>query len=359
MKAAIILFLTAFVLSGLTVTQSERAKSEALSQISSRTEPETPLENLGRYLFFDPRLSGDGSMSCSSCHDPGKSYTDGLALSTSYPGSEGFRNTKSILNAVRVQNFYWDGRLAGSDPATQIRDSITETHFMNLDGRLMLERLKQIPEYVMMFADAFGEGTEPSFGGTLNAIAAFEKTLITGETPYDTGDLSPAATRGFELFSGKANCSTCHTGDDFTDGMSHQTGVPNHPEIFDDPLRHSTYRSFIKAMGVPGYMSVRFDVGRYTVTKEEKDMGGFVTPSLRQVNQTGPYMHNGVLASLEEVIEFYNAGFGGDLVPLGLSETERADLVAFLESLTGSEPDIEIPTIPQYQPIDNWMEVRN
>lgn len=355
MKAAITCLFAVFVLTGLTIKGAETSGKET----GPAVKPETAVETLGRYLFFDPRLSGDGSISCASCHDPGKSYTDGLALSTAYPGSDGFRNTKTLLNAARAPSFYWDGRLVGSDPETQVRDSITETHFMNLDGRLMLERLKQIPEYVEMFALAFGDGTEPSFGGTLRAIAAFERTLVTGDTPYDTGNLSSSAARGLELFSGKANCSSCHSGDDFTDGLGHQTGVPTHPDIFSDPLRHSTYRSFIKAMGVPGYMFVRSDVGRFTVTKEEKDRGAFVTPSLRQVGETAPYMHNGILATLEDVVEFYNAGSGAELEPLGLTQSEQSDLVSFLLSLTGSEPDIDIPTVPQYQPIDNWREVRN
>jgi cytochrome c peroxidase len=333
--------------------------NEALQDPANEALRNPALENLGRFLFFDPRLSGDGSMSCATCHDPAKSYTDGRALSRAYAGSDGFRNTKTILNAMRASTFYWDGRLSGSDPETQVRDAITETHFMNMDGRLMLERLKQIPEYVQMFADVFGEGVEPSFGSTLRAIAAFEKTLVTGPTPYDLEELSESAVRGRELFEGSAGCTTCHSGDDFTDGEAHSVGVPENNSLFDEPLRHLTYRSFIKAMGVPGYMSVRRDVGRFTVTKDAGDIGRFMTPSLRQASRTAPYMHNGVFPTLTEVAKFYSEGAGGTREPLNLSGNEIDDLVAFLESLTGPEPDIEIPTVPRYRTIDDWMEVPN
>jgi cytochrome c peroxidase len=351
MRPVATVLLAAIVLSGST----GRGREE-VGQSRAPAVADSSLANLGRYLFFDPRLSGDGSISCASCHDPAKSYADGVALSSAYSGSDGFRNTKSLLNAMRVRDFYWDGRLSGSDPETQVRDAITETHFMNMDGRLMLERLKQVPEYVEMFGQAFGPGTEPSFGGTLRAIAAFEKTLVTGPTPHDTGRLSEEARRGQALFTGKAACASCHAGNDFSDGRAHRTGVPESDALFAEPLRHLTYRSFIKAMGVPGYMTARTDVGRYTVTKSAEDLGRFMTPALRQVGRTAPYMHNGVFGTLKEVVEFYNSA-GPD--PLGLSPQEEDQIVAFLESLTGPEPDVEIPTLPRYRPIDNWLEVRN
>jgi len=320
---------------------------------------DSALIDLGRYLFFDPRLAGDGSMSCSSCHDPARSYTDGLALSKAYPGSDGFRNTKTILNALQQESFYWDGRLSGSDPETQVRDVITETHFMNLDGRLLLERLKQIPDYVRMFSNAFGEGAEPSFGGTLKAIAAFEKTLVTGPAPVDTDDLTPKARRGKSLFNGSAGCHSCHSGPNFTDGKAHRTGVPENEALFNDPLRHLTYRSFIKAMGVPNYMNERTDVGRFIVTKINEDRGRFITPSLRQVAKTAPYMHNGVLSTLADVVEFYRSGVSGDIDPVSLTDAEVGDIVAYLEAMSGPEPEVAVPTTPRYQVIDNWLEVRN
>ena len=310
---------------------------------------ESDLVELGRYLFFDPRLSGDGRLSCASCHIPSKGWADGEALSTSYPGSDGFRNTKSLLNASRVDYFYWDGRLDGSDAETQVRDSITETHFMNMDGRLMLERLKQIPEYVQLFSDALAQ--EPSFGGTLKAISAFEKTLVTGASPFDLQTMSEQAKQGKKVFD--THCSTCHSGPDFTDGLPHNLGVPDNPAVFDDPVRHATYRAFIKFLGVPGYMNIRQDVGHYSVTKRAKDMGAFFTPSLRQVADTAPYMHNGVLKTLEDVVAFYSARGPA------LSAGEQRGLVAFLHALSGPVPVVDEPSLPRYKAIDNWMEVRN
>ena len=158
--------------------------------------PQKPEQvELGKYLFFDPRLSGDGAISCDTCHEPAKGWGDGMALSTGYPGSEYFRNAQTLLNAALHRRNYWDGRMAGSDLPTLVRDHLTEAHFMQVDGRLMAERLKQVPEYVTMFQRAFGG--EPSFGRTLNAVAAFVRN-----SPSAKGRRSrpaardPAARRG-------------------------------------------------------------------------------------------------------------------------------------------------------------------
>jgi len=318
------------------------------------------LVDLGRHLFFDPRLSGDGSLSCASCHRPDRAWADGEPLSTAYPGSDGFRNTQSLLTAGASGSFYWDGRLPASDPETLVRDAITETHFMNLDGRLMLERLKQIPVYVRLFEKAFGSDSEPSFGRTLVAVAAFMSTLRTRNALWDMDAMSEAARRGERLFRGKAGCARCHSGPDFTDGRAHRTGVPVNPDVFSDPLRHLTYRSFIKAMGVPNYSRVRRDVGVYTVTKDSDDTGVFITPSLRHVADTAPYMHNGVMDSLSQVIAFYDRGSESDeLAPLGLTSREAADLESFLHALSGTPPEVDRPPQPRYEPLSNWKETEN
>jgi len=275
---------------------------------------ETAIEQLGRYLFFDPRLSGDGSMSCASCHQPGKAFTDGAPLSAAYPGSDGFRNTPSLIRAGARGSYFADGRLPASDLETAVRDAITETHFMNLDGRLLQERLKQVPVYVALFDEAFGSQSaihpssrdrsraEPTFGRTLSAIAAFVRTLDYGPSAYELGVMSAAAVRGERLFRGKAGCAACHAGPAFSDDRAHATSPPASTELFSQPLRHATYRSFIKAMGVPDYMAVREDVGRYSVTKQEADRGAFVTPTLVGAVHTAPYMHNGALATLADVV---------------------------------------------------------
>lgn len=325
--------------------------------------PDPALAELGRMLFFDVRLSGDATMSCATCHDPAQGWADGAALSVAYPGSNGFRNTRTILNSVHARYFYWDGRLSGRDRPTMVRDHITESHFLNLDGRLMLERLKQVPEYVERFNAT--QGGEPSFGRTLNAVAAFVETLVSRNVPFDRGRMSASARRGYELFRGRAGCVQCHNGSYFSDARPHVTGVPTHPELTGDPIRHFTMRAFMAFMGVPNFENIREDPGYFIVSKEERHRGAWVTPTLRELTRTAPYMHNGMLTTLEEVIDFYDAG-GGDvsnrselLRPLELSDAEKADLVAFLESLSGDEITMEAPELPEYQLIENWLETPN
>lgn len=342
--------------------QAAERRSDAPPDIGPLPELESPNPDqvaLGKLLFFDVRLSGDASLSCASCHQPDNGWTDGEELSLAYPGSKYYRNTQTILNMAHKRYFYWDGRLSGKDPATQVRDKITETHFMNLDGRLMQERLKQVPEYVEMFQKAFGG--EPSFGKTLNAIAAFEKTLVSRNVPFDSGRLSKQAQKGLKLFKGKAACIKCHNGPMFSDFQPHRIGVPEHPELFTDAERATTFRSVMKFMGVPNFENLQGDPGFFCVSKMDGDFGKFITPSLREVAITGPYMHNGIFETLEEVIEFYSqgGGSGSELKPLNLSKKEIAALVAFLESLSGDAITVEPPSLPDYQVIQNWREVPN
>jgi cytochrome c peroxidase len=232
-----------------------------------------------------------------------------------------------------------------------------------MDGRLMLERLKQVPEYVEMFDDALG--SEPSFGGTLQAIAAFMETIVSRNVPFDSGEMDAAERRGLELFDGKAGCVRCHSGPYFSDGQAHVLGIAEDPEIVGDPLRHLTMRSFFKGMGVPGFETIEEDVGYFSVTKVTEDRGSFVTPTLREITRTAPYMHNGSLPTLEDVVRFYDRGGTGLpdndplLVPLGLTDEEQLDLIAFLHALSGDEVIVEPPTTPDYRLIEDWMTVRN
>ncbi len=321
--------------------------------------PDPAKAELGKLLFFDVRLSGDASMSCASCHQPENGWADARDLSLAYPGSKYFRNTQTVLNMAYNRYFYWDGRLTGKDRETQVRDKITETHFMNLDGRLMQERLKQVPEYVQRFQAAFGG--EPSFGRTLKAIAAFEQTLVSKNVPFDTGKMSKAAKKGLKLFKGKAGCIRCHNGPMFSDFAAHKTGVPEHPDLLTDPQRATTFRSVLKFLGVPNFENLRRDPGFYVVSKMDEDFGKFVTPTLRELENTAPYMHNGTLATLEEVVEFYKrgGGEGSELKPLHLSKKDVQALVAFLESLSGDEITMDAPASPPYEVIANWREVPN
>lgn len=324
---------------------------------------------LGKRLFFDKRLSGDAALSCASCHDPEKGFTDGLALSTAYPGSEGFRNTPTLINTAHKPMWFHDGRI-GTNLNDVTREMITESYMLNMDMRLMQERFKQDPVYVEMFAEA-GLG-EPSNGGARNAIPEYLKTLTSRGAPFDTDQMTPAAQRGFQLFKGKAGCADCHYGPRFTDDRTHNLGIPENPDIWSDPLRHVTYVTFAKYMGIGNYMNVRRDVGAHIHTHraDGSDIGLFVTPTLRELKYTAPYMHNGMFVTLADVVAFYDQGGGDDpnkdrrLRPLGLSPSEQKDLVAFLEALSGDPltgPDFvwsdEIPT--DYPVIEDWRETRN
>lgn len=324
---------------------------------------------LGKRLFFDVRLSGDAALSCATCHQPDKGFSDGLQLSKAYPGSDGFRNTPTLINTAMRKNWFHDGRL-GTNLNDVTRESLTEDYSMNMDMRLMQERVKQDPVYVEMF-EAAGFG-EPSNGGIRNAIPEYLKTLVSKNAPFDTGTMSDEAKRGQELFTGKAGCASCHSGPLLTDDARHNTGVPNNPEIWSDPVRHATYTAFASFMGVENYMNVRRDVGAYIWDRKAdgSTVGTFITPTLRELKYTAPYMHNGMLGSLSEVVAFYNDGGGDDpnkdplLKPLGLSAAEQDELVAFLEALSGdplTSPeyvwDEPIPT--NYDAIENWREQRN
>ena len=324
---------------------------------------------LGKRLFFDPRLSGDAAISCSTCHIPEKGFADGLPLAKAYPGSLGFRNTPTLINAAQKAAWFHDGRI-GTNLNDVTRESITETYSMNMDMRLMQERVKQDPIYVKMFKEA-GYG-EPSNGSIRKAIPEYLKTLTSRGSAFDSGAMSDAAQRGFELFKGKAGCAQCHAGDRFSDDQPHNIGAPNNPEIWSNPLRHVTYVAFGMFLGVENYMNIRRDVGAHIRTHKSdgSDIGKFMTPTLRELTHTAPYMHNGMIKSLEDVVAFYNKGGGSDankdprIRPLGLSKDERANLVAFLKALsgkplTGSEHVWREKINVNYAVIADWLKQKN
>lgn len=219
---------------------------------------------LGRYLFYDARLSADGSISCSSCHQPENAWTDGLALSDGYTSTGYFRNTPTLMNTSYYDVLYWDARLDGDDMQTVVRDHLTEAHFMAIDGRLMAERLRQVPEYMGAFNEVYGSG--PSFGRTLRALAAYVWSLNSGISPYDqymSGDvtaLSDEAQRGMLLFE-QSGCTACHNGPTFTDSNLYVSGVPQNTDIFATPERHITFRRFFRNYAVDNFRSLREDAG--------------------------------------------------------------------------------------------------
>ena len=310
---------------------------------------------LGKYFFFDNRISGDWGVSCATCHDPQKGWGDGKALSTGYPSMEYFRNAPTVLNSKLRGRFLWDGRLDGTDAGTVVRDMITETHTMNMDSRLMQERLKQVPEYRALWA----RWRKDDINGmrVYNAIGEFINSLYTTNAAFDkfkNGDesaLTAEQKEGYALFKGKANCASCHNGPIGADGKLHNTGVPEHPDVLKNPLRTITMLRHYATNGMPNYMNARTDVGSYAITKDKRDMGKFNTAQLRDLKYTAPYMHNGVLATLDDVIDFYNkgGGAGSELRPLNLSAMEKKALKEFLLSLSGDPVIVKDPGQPDMQ----------
>ena len=348
----------------------------ALGPLPAKEAPDPGKVEMGRRLFFDVRLSGDGAISCATCHDPAQGFTrqvdkqgNPMALSDAYPGTRHFRNSPTLLNTMYKADFPaagwgWDGHI-GANLNDVVRDMITETMMLNLDMRLMHERMKQDPVYVQMCQDNFNG--ECSSGKGRNALVAFMETLVSKDVPFDQGKLSESAQRGQALFEGKAGCVQCHNGPYFSDGKPHNTGVPENLDVFKDPLRHVAYRARMTNHGVPNADNWRRDVGHFVVSKNYADVGKFITPTLRELKYTAPYMHNGTMNTLDEVVEFYNQGGGqddplaGELKSLNLSDSEKKDLVAFLESLSSPSPiTVEEADIPEeYEPIPNWLEAKN
>ena len=345
------------------------AGTSALAQDSGPLIPmdvKPELAELGKRMFYDSRLSGDTTLACASCHQPDKAFTDGEALSVAYTGAEHFRNTPTLANVGYRKAWMHDGRL-GTNLNDVAREMITETYLMNMDMRIMQERMKQDPVYVKMFKAA--GMSEPSNGGARNALQAFMQTIVSRGAPIDTGALSPTAQRGQGLFEGKADCVACHSGQRLSDDKPYNTGVPGNAEIWADPERHSAFVTYAKFMGIENYMNLREDLGAYIRTHEPETKRSFLTPSLRELTWTAPYMHNGVFATLEAVVDFYDAGGGDDqlkdrrLRPLGMVPSEKADLIAFLESLSGESFDIDAYVWREddygYALIENWRETIN
>jgi len=280
--------------------------------------------DLGRRLFFDPRLSGDQGMSCATCHDPDKAFADGLPLSRGFGGKTLRRHAPTVLNAVHNSTQFWDGR--AKTLAIQAAMPIMSGDEMAMPTEAQLvRRIDDDPAYAAAFRTLYGG--PPSLSRVGEAIAAFEATLVTPDSPFDhyeRGDRSALTLqqkRGLALFVGKASCSLCHSGPNLTDSKFHNLGLAD-------------------MKGAPP------DLGRFEVTKNAADMRAFKTPTLRNVSLSAPYLHDGSAATLEDVIDLYNRGGGpqpvkSDLVfALGLTPEEKSDLIAFLHSLTGTLPAI-------------------
>jgi cytochrome c peroxidase len=285
---------------------------------------------LGRALFFDPRLSGSNQMSCASCHNPALAWSDGRPVAVGDKGQPLQRATPSILNSAFQTALMWDGRAATLEQ--QAIMPISDADEMNQPLPALVQELAQIPGYRKLFEAAYpGQPIAPDTVAL--ALAAFQRTVVSSDAPFDRfrrGDktaLSDSARRGFDVFRQKGNCAVCHMGFNFTDDDFHNIGV--------------------RDTGAP-------DLGRYALTKQPEHRGAFKTPTLRDVALTAPYMRNGLYTTLEEVVEHYNRGGDGlrettspHVVPLKLTAQEKADLVAFMQSLTGTGPVASAPELPR------------
>ena len=318
--------------------------------------PENPLTRakaeLGRKLFEDPGLADDGSLSCQSCHLPDHGYAVPQALGPAHPGRAERRNSPSLVNVAFNLPLIWDGR-AGSLDRLALGPIQNPLHQNNsLDT--LVGRLGADPGYRVAFRAAFGDPT-PTPDRIAMALGSFERTLVFDDSPADRymdGDataLDEAQARGLALFVGKAGCAGCHNGPNLTDNQFHALGVPD-AAVTGDPAVMASVRFDAERMRLPGWAKVRNDPGRELVTHDRADHGKFRTMGLRNVEQSAPYMHDGALATLEDVVAFYDrgGGKGSGLARLGLSGQERRDLVAFLKALTGRQrqPAFETPAGP-------------
>jgi cytochrome c peroxidase len=286
---------------------------------------------LGRKLFYDTKLSKNNALSCASCHNPNLGFTDGRQLSKGVEGMTGIRNAPTLLNAAYSPLQFWDGR--GFSLEAQVAFPIADPTEMNQTHEVSVSKIRNDPAYKTEFIKAFGPGTI-TLEEIEKSLASFERTLLSGNSPFDhyqfggnKNALTPAAIRGLTIFTDpkRANCATCHTINEkyalFTDGKFHNTGV-----------------------GVDGEGQFN-DLGRYNQTKLESDKGAFKTPTLRNVALSAPYMHDGSLKTLKDVVDFYVGGGNSnpyldkEIKAINLSGQDRADLVEFLKSLTGEMPN--------------------
>ena len=374
-----------FLMAGVAAvaTGAFMANAQDMSQyppLAPLGDPPIPLDNpmseakieLGKILFWDPRLGGDASTACVTCHEPDQGWGFNDALSRGYPGTVHWRNSQTVINSAYLGQLFWAGSSAALEK--QAKSAATGAVAGNGESDVMETRLAFIPEYRRRFNEVFG--TEwPVITDAWNAIAAFERTMIVNDTPVDlylAGDESALSTEqvaGMELFNGKAGCIQCHNGALATDENYYNLGVSPSELWETDGLAQITFRYELFAKGVTQemYRTLKDDPGLYFRSKEQDHMGKFRTPPLRYTLYTAPYMHNGAFWDLEEVVQFYNAGGGENdftdgtvaetktplLQPLGLSDDEIDQLVAFLEGFSGDQLKVAPPVLPPYEALSS------
>jgi len=281
-------------------------------------------EELGRKLFFDPRISENPARTCAACHHPGLGWADSMQRALGNQQGLG-RHTPSLINAGYSKAFFWDGRATTLEDAVS-QDLLSPGMAKDETPDSIVKRIASIAAYRQEFTTAFSS-SGISFERITDALATFLRGIRSSSTPFDhwlLGDsaaIPESAKRGFALFTGKADCIACHTPPNFTDSSFHNTGINT------------------------------VDPGHYEISGKDKDRNAFKTPGLSDAALTPPYMHNGSKATLAEVIDYYDRGGdtldgGNELHPLHLNDREKADLLAFLLSLSGEAPETLIPALP-------------
>ncbi|HUS10583.1 MAG TPA: cytochrome c peroxidase [Pyrinomonadaceae bacterium] len=366
------------------VVPSEAFKSRLPTGISKTlwrqripsNNPMTPAKvSLGRALYFDKRLSSDGTVSCATCHDPANAFTDHTVIAIGASSRVGTRNAPTILNAMFSEHLFWDGRVGSLEE--QAKQPMSNPFEMGMGGDdAVVARVSAIPEYRQGFRHVFGhEGI--TIDTIVKAIAAYERTQLSGNSPFDrfisgdTNAITEAQKRGWEIFKGKAKCIECHSfsasSPFFTDFRFHNTGIAASDINFEQltglarqiadrktsssvtkPVNITTKRSASAQQSqhsapLLAHIQGFTDLGRYLVTKQPKDIGAFKTPTLRDIELTTPYMHNGSEKTLIDVVRFYNRGGNRSanlderLHPLNLSDKEMNGLVEFMRTLTSDD----------------------
>jgi cytochrome c peroxidase len=320
--------------------------------------PQTPEKvALGQRLFFDTRLSSDGTIACSTCHDPARAFTDGKTVSTGVGGRAGQRNSPTVLNALYNKFQFWDGRATTLEQQAglPIVNSV-EMGQPTLDAAVA--KIAAIPEYQRDFRNVFGAAPDPR--NLVDAIAAYERTQVSFDSPFDhyiAGDthaIDASARRGWELFNTKANCNKCHALSEtkrdttnFNDNDFHNIGIGiirHNVVALAKKARQLVASGDTAAVDNAAIQTEMSALGRFLVTKKVADTASFKTPNLRNLLMTGPYFHDGSQETLWDVMDHYNKGAGlnnpyldVDIVPLALTERDIDDVVAFLASLTSPQ----------------------
>lgn len=323
--------------------------------------PQSPAKvELGRQLFFDKRLSADGSVSCGTCHDPKLAFTDGRKTAEGIRGRRGARNTPTVLNAMFNSTMFWDGR-ADSLEEQAMQPLVNADEMGNLSHEQVRKRLAAITEYVEQFQAVFGGPVTIDL--VAKAIASYERTLVSANSPFDRflqgdrSDMSESAQRGFNLFRTKARCSVCHNVNQsfpfFTDGNYRNTGVAANLAGFGSLSKQAITASLDnlsarrsrerEVFAMLDEQEGKSELGRFLVSGSSLDIGAFRTSSLRNVELTAPYFHDGSAATLADVVRYYvrggnqNAIRDWELQPINLTQAEQIDLIEFLKALTSDD----------------------